>query len=418
MIKAMIITLGGSHEPIVKTITEKTHLPEIICFLATHESVSLVGRIAEGASKDGLRYTQKVIITDDHADMVECYRKSLLCIDFIRGMDCAPTETVVDITGGTKVMSSAMALAALGKGYTFSYVGGTERTKDGLGVVISGSEFIKQGVGPWHIFAIEEKRALALHVNSYRFSSAIEIVNDLILRGKAVEGYGYLKSLKIILEGYEAWEAFKHEKALNSLKTGTAELRSKLEVLPCPAIENYLGGVNKNLEFFGKLRATTNKFEKPSEDTVIDLIANAERRANEGKYDDATARVYRALEMVGQIEFEKVFGHPTSKVPFDIIPEKLRDEYTRKHLAPGAKTLKIPLHDTFLALDLKGNRKGKTFFAHLDEIKKLQRSRNESILAHGVSQIAPEKFSRFITLVRELFAGQKKIEFPNIQGDW
>ncbi len=34
---------------------------------------------------------------------------------------------------------------------------------------------------------------------------------------------------------------------------------------------------------------------------MIDLLRNAERRAARGRYDDAAARLYRALEMLAQM---------------------------------------------------------------------------------------------------------------------
>ncbi|OQX91368.1 MAG: hypothetical protein B6D58_08485, partial [candidate division Zixibacteria bacterium 4484_95] len=51
-------------------------------------------------------------------------------------------DIVIDLTGGTKQMSAALALAATEQGLKVSYVGGEERTKDGLGTVVSGTEKI------------------------------------------------------------------------------------------------------------------------------------------------------------------------------------------------------------------------------------------------------------------------------------
>lgn len=41
---------------------------------------------------------------------------------------------------------------------------------------------------------------------------------------------------------------------------------------------------------------------------VQDLILNAERRAVQERYDDAVARLYRAVEMVAQVRLQSEWG--------------------------------------------------------------------------------------------------------------
>jgi len=51
-----------------------------------------------------------------------------------------PNHLVVDYTGGTKTMSVALALATIDNSSLYTYIGGAERTKEGVGVVINGKD--------------------------------------------------------------------------------------------------------------------------------------------------------------------------------------------------------------------------------------------------------------------------------------
>ena len=418
MAEAMIITVGGTPEPIIETIISETHQPEFICFFVSSDSTNILGEVLKMVKMRGHDYGQEVVVTEDPQDLVVCYGNALKCVDAVHSKGYNLQQVLVDYTGGTKTMTAAIALATIGKGFNFSYVGGKERTKDGLGVVVKGTEVIREGVGPWHIYAVEEKRFLANHINNYRFNSALEVLKKLIERGESVKRYGFLNSLKEIVAGYREWEAFRHSAALEKISTGTKRLEPMLEIDDCQPLRRYLEGIKLNLEFLGKLKGRTDNFENLSMETVIDLLSNAERRYSEGKFDDATARVYRAMEMVGQIEFKKVFEYGTDEVPLEVIPEELRKEYACKYQAKDKNKLKLPLEATFYALSIKDNEVGKKFFGNHEKIKGLQQARNHSILAHGMGPIKEEKCQKFLNLVRELFTGEKRVKFPKLEGDW
>ena len=116
---------------------------------------------------------------------------------------------------------------------------------------------------------------------------------------------------------------------------------------------------------------------------VLELIANAKRRAVEGKYDDAVARLYRVLEMIGQIEFEKEFNCNTSDVIIENIPSEMEEEIKLKYLDSKDGKIKLPLFATFDLLHKNKNKLGGLFFNNMEIIKKVLHLRNNSILAHG-----------------------------------
>lgn len=59
---------------------------------------------------------------------------------------------------------------------------------------------------------------------------------------------------------------------------------------------------------------------------LADLLVNAERRATEGKYDDAVARLYRAVELIAQLLLSKR-GIDTSNVEVERLPQNLKERY-------------------------------------------------------------------------------------------
>ena len=78
MTKLMLMTLGGSPEPLTKSI--KVHKPEKIIFLASQDSVSLSGEIFRSV---GYKPSSEFEITEDPNLLFECYKSARRCIDRI-----------------------------------------------------------------------------------------------------------------------------------------------------------------------------------------------------------------------------------------------------------------------------------------------------------------------------------------------
>ena len=143
----LVCTVGGSAEPIVATL--KRWNPVRIQFVPTSETREQIEtRIlpmarSEGVSIDPGRYD--VVQLPDGQDFATCVNTLRLLQPVVdewlsRG---EKYQVVADFTGGTKCMSAALALQAHRWRCVFSYVGGSERSKDGVGVVVSGKEQVQ-----------------------------------------------------------------------------------------------------------------------------------------------------------------------------------------------------------------------------------------------------------------------------------
>ena len=151
--KVMVCTVGGTPSPLRTTIC--FHKPSHVIYMASPESRTTI----RSGIEDGLEWrigdTQTVTLAN-YQDIVQCVRDMRKGIeDALRAMSLPEdTPLIADITGGTKIMSAALALVMMEFRSRFSYVGGGARTKDGLGVVESGSESVVQDANPWDVLGI------------------------------------------------------------------------------------------------------------------------------------------------------------------------------------------------------------------------------------------------------------------------
>lgn len=415
MPKALVVSLGEQINPIIKSIEE--HKPDYLFFFVSKESIDIsFPKIKELLREKSLSPKIDFCMVRDVEDLVHCYEKASELAVGIEKQGVASKDVVVDYTTGTRTMTAALVLATITKGYKFSYVGGKERTKEGLGIVVSGTEEIKTALSPWQILYVEERKKIALFFNSYQFSESRDVA-DRLAKSLGEEYRAIYKCLSELIEGYRLWDSFKHDSAFPCFEEGMKKLPNYLKVKNDSVLSEFLKGLGSNLSFLKNMRNKTNGFKELHFTLVFDLFHNAKRRANEGKYDDAIARLYRALEMIGQIEFKEKFGCETSDVKSHKLPESLREEMEKKHTAHDGK-IKIPLFDTFRLLKEKESIFGRLFFEREEEMKKILATRNNSILAHGVIPVSSETFEKLSSIVEDSLKhtnADYKVEFPKLR---
>lgn len=409
--KAMIISVGGTPEPVVVSLLE--HRPDYICFFASQQSVDKIGEIKERVKAGGHQLADYKVICDDVNDLVHCYEKALQCTTKLADKGVDPGDVVVDYTAGTKTMTAALTLATIGHGYGFSYVGGKKRTKNGLGVVITGTEVVRDGISPWQIFAVEEKKRLTLFISSFQYEAAIKTMRETMSNlgpGEKEVWAGISK----ILEGYLAWDNFDHQKALKYFRGGLERLSLCEKFGLGNSEKDYINHVKHNFNDLIELNNKTKCFTEMHPVLIRDLVSNAKRRYLQNKYDDGVARLYRALEMAGQIEFENAIGCPTSDVDPQKLPASIREEYVKRYRSEDDLKLKIPLYATFRALKEMDNPMGRTFFENKDTFKKILSARNSSIFAHGTQAVGQKTFEKFSKIIQDLFVKGPLIDFPSL----
>ena len=404
----MIISLGGTPYPLIKSIS--TYCPEKVIFLASHDSVPLSQTILNKVpEKPAIEFE----ITENPNSMYNCYQKAMDCVARALKSRLNPEYIMVDYTGGTKVMATALILASLGRSFRFNYVGGIQREKDGLGIVMKGHEIMFAEASPWAVFAEEEQRQVVTLFNCRRFSAVVEIL-DRFDRQVPPRISDFFEFILPLAKGFLLWDQFSHKAAKRNLENGTILLEKFIQIYPSPELELFQEELKECISHLNDVVEQNNGSDKFNPMLVKDLINNARRKMDDERFDDAAARIYRALELYGQIVFKQAAGCNNSKVKLNIIPDYLRDSFKTKYYDPYTKHLKLPLRATYEYLKAMDNKAGIRFFKMEKEIKNIQSSRNNSILAHGINPVSKKGAESILNTVCKFIGQVDFFNFPKL----
>ena len=413
MQKILIVSLGGSPEPVLHSIRE--HRPELVYFVASSDSVEGVSSIKETLKKEGLGFTNRNVILKNHEILESCYSQLKEELDQIDQDRKKESNVVLDYTGGTKTMSAAMVLAGAGRHYGYSYVGGNVRDKEGLGVVITDSEKLWTWQDPRDTLAVEERKLLALYINGYQYEAALEVV-------KALNEYANSDERKLfdhlthLLEGYKFWDRFDHRMAIRHLSEGL-KIFNFLPSLD-ENLQSFLNSVEENFCFLKRVVDETQRKQEPKSpgpNLIVDLLSNARRRAKEGKYDDAVARLYRSVEMIGQQAFKEHFNCLTNNVQTERLPKSLQVDYKKNYTDSRDGRVKIGLKATFSALAAKEVDIGIKFQEAM-QLQNCLELRNNSILAHGTQPVEQQAYTKLEQALESFYPVCEYVCFAQL--DW
>lgn len=376
MPKAMIITVGtGTRDAkdlahgIAFSIRQQN--PEFVSFVVTKESKNTtIPYILERLSLKEDQYVLKEI--QDENDVERIYEE---CLTFIKELPYKPQDITADYTSGTKPMSSGLCMAAISLEVgSLSYVHGK---REG-GVTISGTERLMV-LEPVRITVDAKMKMVVSLFNNYQFDPCLSIINGLKERIKVPEIQKELVFLEILSFAYSFWEKFDTENALKWLS----------ELKDSPLLSQFC--IKSQVERNKEALSQENQ-DNYSPMKVADLLENAKRRGEEGKYDDAVARLYRLMEFLAQYKLYKDHGGiKTSNLDLERLPSKeLKEKY--------AQFKELSLHKAYELLSDMEDGVGKRFIQD-EEIKKVLSIRNNSILAHGFNPIDREKYEKVLNLV-------------------
>ena len=287
--RAMLVSLGGSPEPVMYSLNQQR--PAYVLFFVSTETAPQIQDVIRGLS---YRYADSDRILTPAAEALGvCYRvlREQLPAKLAQ-WGVREDELVVDYTGGTKTMSAALVLATIARVHHYSYVGGVERDKGGVGVVIGGRERMLYVHNPWREWAEEERQRMRLYCATARYETALQELERLLAHLEPEE-QDVLRAMARAVAAYRDWDNFRHRDALPQLGQALRFLKPYARGAGEPALVQSVQEMEANLAFLQRL---TGK-ETRDEAYIPDLIANADRRAKlENKYEDAVARLYSALE--------------------------------------------------------------------------------------------------------------------------
>ncbi|MBO1438260.1 TIGR02710 family CRISPR-associated CARF protein [Meiothermus sp. CFH 77666] len=385
--KVLILTVGQTLEPLEFALTEHAPLKGVV-FVASQSSYPVAGDLLK---RYGGQFNHHTLLISDHEDLNEAYRKGIEALQKALEWDGRPI--LADISGGTKTMVAGLTLALSGKGVTFSYVGGSQR--DAQGRVVSGSERIRLLEDPTQRYGLREWEGFRRAWNGADFIAAQDFLSELLARPLTPSEQRFYTHLKGVAEAMLHWDLFRHKAAWQKLEAHLEPALTIAEAWGHGAKVRVLEGLQ---EAQARLRQILDKEGKPTRALLSDLLANAERRVARGRYDDALARLYRAVELAAEADLYERTGIELRQA--STYPDSLREFAGRK--APGLKEALGLIFEMDSRLGHSGTLAQRLYGDYSNQLQGLLQQRHQSILAHGIKPVKPEALEGLQAYLRGL----------------
>jgi len=370
MKKIIVLSVGGSAEPIVNAI--KIANPDFVYFFCSSMSEKTIDSpgypcYPKGKAivfQTGLNREHYEIITVENPDDLDaCYQKLIELTEKIKIL-CKDCQVIANYTGGTKTMSTAMALVGImTEQWDLSLNVG-----DRVDLIKVRSGDVPVAINKWNIFYQNLLESFHEPLDNYYYAFVDSSISGMLTRSINVSLRDRLIRIRVVCEAFDQWDRFHHGKALDLLEPHGSRYHPYIIILK---------------KILGKNRAT-------GYEMVSDLLNNAERRAVHKHYDDAIARLYRATELFAQIRLEKEYGYRSGDLSLDQLPNNLNDEYAG--YARNGKLI-LGLRDDYVLLSKLGDPVGIKYNEREGRIIDALTRRNSSIGAHGLVPMHEEDYN-------------------------
>lgn len=432
--KALILTIGNTIEPPIKVINQVK--PDKVYFIHTENSIIRVNEILKKVEyKD---FEKECCHLFDHENINEVFNLATNIIKKIKS-DKENYEIIADYTVGTRPMSAGLAIAATNEGISkLSYVGSNNDQDriETMGPVMDGKGILKSENNPFDENATRELNKAIMFFNQYQYRVVEENLKDAERKLYPKENSMAIDIYQKLCILYDFWDKFRDKygkKYLNHLLNGIL-----IKINENEQVSNYFKSehpnlipqLEKNKSFLDK-KFSDEPLEKRIKYYLPDLINNSHRRIEEGKYDDAIARLYRAVELIAQItliesgvidmtnlSMNKKFLIDKCKVRQLLENnETLFSEFksiNQKAYESEAKTMPLASKQSFDLIDIlykNGNIKNNLYENYENIVGTKFNLRNDSILAHGLNPMKKQKsLNLYDTVMEFLMACDWNIE--------
>lgn len=341
--------------------------PDIVIFFGSEKSKKTVESVKEqylNEFEEEFDYFEFIHLEqiDDFKIYFEAFKRKIQELDGYK--------IIIDYTSGTKTMTMSAAFASMLYRKNLYFVGGERED----GVVIRGTEkIISQNLYPiYDDLMISKIKEL---FNTNRFDAGKSLLEDITKAKK--DTYANL------FDAYYYFDNVDYNKANKYFIT-------KEFIAEWPELKKQFSLNAKALYHLNKEDSAMRPFY-----ILGSLINNARRRAEETKYDDAIARLYRSLELIAQIKLNE-YGIDTSDVELDIlnkhgVEQEFKPDFSGK--------IKLSLVQDYELLNNLGDNLGEFYIKNKDEFLATISSRNNSILAHGLNSQTEKQYVKFRDLI-------------------
>ncbi|WP_042708493.1 TIGR02710 family CRISPR-associated CARF protein [Methanobrevibacter wolinii] len=423
--KILVLSVGGSPEPLIISIN--TFKPDAVYFIHSKETLETIKNVV---SEVPFEFSYKTKLIENPESLQESFDKSR---EVLLELNKEEYNIHIDFTGGTKPMVAGLILASTGDKYIdsceYTYVGSKAmegaRDKNGVGIVKNGFEMIKPQKDPFETYAILEFNRGKDFFNNYQFEASLKNFKD----AKSKLDDGSLKDLAEfyinLVNLYQSWDKFNsklivyNEKLDKNEKFKLSTYLQKEIIEKCPKkslmkdfrnFDEFYKQLENNLKFL-RLKLSNN-VQKGIVYYLPDLLNNARRKIDMGAYDDGVARLYRSIELIAQLELNKLGLIDKNKLRdnhvFYINREqfnletmdhtKAKEQVSKWHIKDYEEredTFKLALVKSFTLLKLFDIQLARDYFADRELESAVKNKRNNSILAHGLEPLSKESANDF-----------------------
>jgi CRISPR-associated protein (TIGR02710 family) len=402
MSSILLITVGGSHQPIVTAI--QTLKPDRVIFICSEGSRGSKSQVIGTGKPCEVRKGSEVIerlpnipiqvglgekfqpatdlvLLDNPDNLAECYQKIATKIQELQQISPLPILKA-DYTGGTKTMTASLVIAAIDHQVELLLTTGD---RFDLIRVKRGEMTSSASVAPV-LLQRSIERILPVFLQQYNYAAAIaELTELLAIVNVSPNLQKTIQILANICKGFEAWDRFDHEEAIAYLDN----YRQYPEILSRVLFLRGVVGSRKAIDIDFK---TDQVHKNHGYEIVQDLFLNAERRATQNRYDDAVGRLYRAIELLAQVRLLHKYEIVTGKLELSKLPEEIRGNY-RDHA-------ELPLQRSYeLLTQLNADPIGKLYQQRKNKIQDVLRTRNHSLFAHGFRPVTRSDYEKMSQVI-------------------
>lgn len=320
---------------------------------------------------------------DDPDDLVRVYEQASDLLQRLR-RERPHARILVDYTAGTKSMSAGLAIAAVDQEDDRIEPRLVRGTRGNFATVIPGTESFRPVSRVHDLRARRRLPSIRSALDRFDYAGASRSLDELIQTDVWKVLADQFQRVRDLCRAFDAWDRWDLDLAERLLAQYRTEPTGEQPAYERLAVLEQLRTVRDAFEGKADLASAKDPYL-----AVEDLLFNAERRAAQGRYDDAVARAYRAIELLAQLRLRKAHEIDTSAVESARVPESIREELATRRDSEGKIKVGLLTAWSILAA-FPDDPLGRWFAERRGTVTDWVKHRNQSILAHGLCPIGEQ----------------------------
>jgi len=400
-VAALIVALTDDLSPAIYSINRLR--PDSLCFVLPESAKPLVETEAQPKISQMPRRWDWVLLPDI-GHFPSCYQAMARSLPaMLRNWGIEPGSLIVDMTGATAEMASALALVALPFTSRMVSLVASREGREGDAVALENGERLWVTVNPW-----DEAAEVARRDGCDLFNRGIYVAAGSVFRQIEARVSGGQKPLyrafADLADGYDLWERFHYRQAWEKLKTSVKAMEMATLFGGPPGLKTAVSSIKTNAGFLEKLVLDPADVK---ELLAFDLLAHASRSLRVANDAEAAMRsLVRALEAFAQRQLFKQHRIKSWDVQPEQLPQALREICQTCYLEDIDGKYKLPLQAQFRVLAGLGDPMGQAFLREWPAMKPLLDAANHAVLGHGFDTVKSERVQQLYEVVVKLTGAQ------------